>query len=627
MAEDEVMASSPVDLPMDGADTDLAPLPTDAALGAPYNTDGMDDDLDYVDKPGKEVPLTDDGGLIKKIISPGEGWESPEKGDEVTVHYVGTLEDGSKFDSSRDRDDPFVFTLGQGRVIKGWDLGVAKMKKGEKSVLICKPEYAYGAQGSPPKIPPNATLHFEVELLSWRSTKDISGDGGVIKTIVQEGSGWSTCQDLFEAKVAYTARVAGSETPFATSDGTLFTVKDGLLVPAVPVALRTMKKGEQVVLKVKPAYGFGETGSEEYGVPPNAELEIDLSLLDWHQVENVTPDGGVVMKTLVVNDDEYRKPNDGAKVTIRVVGKVLPDGPEFINHGEGNPLVFTVGEEQVCEGLEAAVMKMKQGEKAVITITDSDQGYGSETEFSGPLAVIPPGSSLQFDVEVVEFQNSKESWEMNDSEKVDAARQRKDKANAYYKAGKLPKAQAMWERAVGLVQYDKSFPDDAKQASKDIKRSCWLNLAALDVKQSHWKDALKHCNNVLEIDSQNVKALYRRAQAQMGLQALLEAEQDLKNALYAEPNNADVLALMRKLKAPLREQNKREASLYSKMFRFPAKESPGVAIAAMVGDTPVVVAGPGEGAEVAEANAEATPPAAVVTVVPAEAELAAPCST
>ncbi|GIL82576.1 hypothetical protein Vretimale_12040 [Volvox reticuliferus] len=619
MAEDEVMASSSVDLPMEGADTDLAPLPTDAALAAPYNVDGMDDDLDYEDKPGKEVPLTDDGGLIKKIITPGEGWESPEKGDEVTVHYVGTLEDGTKFDSSRDRDDPFVFNLGQGRVIKGWDLGVAKMKKGEKSVLICKPEYAYGAQGSPPKIPPNATLHFEVELLSWRSIKDISGDGGVVKTIVAEGTGWGTCQDTWDAKVAYTARVAGSETPFATSDGTLFAVKDGLLVPAISVALRTMKKGEQAALKVKPAYGFGETGSEQYGVPPNADLEIDLSLLNWHQVENVTTDGGVVIKTLVANDDEYRKPNEGAKVTIRVVGKVLPGGPEFINHGEGDELMIVIGEEQVCEGLEAAVMKMKQGEKAVVTITDPSQGYGSETEYTGPLAVVPPGSSLQFDVELIKFENSKESWEMSDLEKVDAARQRKDKANAYYKAGKLSKAQAMWERAVSLVQYDKSFPEDVKLASKEIKRSCWLNLAAMDVKKSHWKDALKHCNNVLEIDSQNVKALYRRAQAQMGLADLFEAERDLKSALYAEPNNADVQGLMRKLKVAIREQNKKEASLYSKMFRFPAKASP-AAMAAEGGHPLAVVAAPAEGAQAAEAmvETEATPATAEVTVVPAE---------
>ena len=62
------------------------------------------------------------------------------------MHYVGTLLDGSKFDSSRDRDSPFSFKLGQGQVIKGWDIGLASMKKGEKAILTCKPEFAYGAQ-------------------------------------------------------------------------------------------------------------------------------------------------------------------------------------------------------------------------------------------------------------------------------------------------------------------------------------------------------------------------------------------------------------------------------------------------------------------------------------------------
>ncbi|GLC35269.1 hypothetical protein PLESTB_000582700 [Pleodorina starrii] len=627
MAGDEAITTPAlIEEPTEETNPDLAPLPTNEALGEPYTNEPIDDDLDYGDKVGQEVPLTDDGGLIKKIITAGEGWESPEAGDEVTVHYVGTLEDGTKFDSSRDRDDPFVFTIGQGRVIKGWDQGVAKMKRGEKALLICKPEYAYGAQGSPPKIPPNATLHFEVELLSWRSIKDISGDGGVIKTVTAEGSGYEQCHDLFEVKVSYIARVAGSDSPFASADEVLFPVSEGLLVPAIGVALRTMKKGEKVNLKVKPAYGFGEAGSEQYGVGPNADLEIDLALLDWHHVEHVTPDGGVVKKTLVARDDEFRKPNDGARVTLRITGKVLPDGPVFMqHHEEGSELVFITAEEQVCEGLEAAVMKMKQGEKAIVTITDPAQGYGSETEFAGPLAPVPPGSSIQFDVELVQFENSKESWEMSDAEKVEAARQRKDKGNAYYKAGKLAKAQSMWERAVSLVQYDKSFPEEAKAASREVKRSCWLNLAAMDNKQGHWKDALRHCNNVLEYDSQNVKALYRRAQAQMGLQDLFEAEQDIKKALYTEPKNADVLALQRKLKVAMKEQNKKEASLYSKMFKFPAASKASTAAAAPAAEggheaTPaaVVTDEPSAAAPTEAPAAAATAPE--VSVVPMEAE-------
>merc|ERR1719379_1905971 len=88
-------------------------------------------------------------GITKEVITeaPAASWKKPKKGDEVEVHYVGTLEsDGSKFDSSRDRGQPFKFTLGTGSVIKGCDLGVATMKKGETSKFTISPEFGYGEQ-------------------------------------------------------------------------------------------------------------------------------------------------------------------------------------------------------------------------------------------------------------------------------------------------------------------------------------------------------------------------------------------------------------------------------------------------------------------------------------------------
>lgn len=95
---------------------------------------------------------------------------SPKRGDRVTVHYTGVLENGTKFDSSVDRNEPFRFVLGLRQVISGWEIGVARMKVGDKVKLTLPPDLAYGKSGYPGIIPPNATLIFEIELLEVCAT-------------------------------------------------------------------------------------------------------------------------------------------------------------------------------------------------------------------------------------------------------------------------------------------------------------------------------------------------------------------------------------------------------------------------------------------------------------------------
>jgi FKBP-type peptidyl-prolyl cis-trans isomerase FkpA len=114
------------------------------------------------------MPTTTPSGLIIEDVHVGEG-AAATAGQEVKVHYTGWLTDGimkgRKFDSSKDRNDPFVFPLGGGHVIKGWDEGVQGMKVGGKRMLTIPPALGYGARGAGGVIPPNATLLFEVELL------------------------------------------------------------------------------------------------------------------------------------------------------------------------------------------------------------------------------------------------------------------------------------------------------------------------------------------------------------------------------------------------------------------------------------------------------------------------------
>ena len=110
------------------------------------------------------MSTTTPSGLIIEEVVVGDGAQAAA-GQQVKVHYTGWLTNGEKFDSSKDRNDPFVFPLGAGRVIKGWDEGVQGMKVGGKRKLTIPPALGYGARGAGGAIPPNATLVFEVELL------------------------------------------------------------------------------------------------------------------------------------------------------------------------------------------------------------------------------------------------------------------------------------------------------------------------------------------------------------------------------------------------------------------------------------------------------------------------------
>ncbi|XP_071925161.1 70 kDa peptidyl-prolyl isomerase-like isoform X3 [Coffea arabica] len=503
---------------------------------------GEDDELD--EEPGEVIesapPLQvgeereiNSLGLTKKLLKRGIGWETPEFGDEVTVHYVGKLADGAEFVSTRDRDKPLIFNLGQGQVISGLNHGIITMTKGEAALFRMPSELAYGVEGMD-GVPPNSSVQFEVELISWITVVDVCKDGGIIKKIIEKGEMMGPPGELDEVRVKYTATIDdGAIVAKTPEDGLEFYVKEGHLCPALPKAVKTMKKREKVNLVVQPHYAFGDDKKDSNtsfrSFPQSSVLRIDLELVSFKPVVDVTGDSKV-LKKILKEGEGFVTADEGASVTVRYTA-MLEDGTVFDKRGlDGtDAMEFVTDEEQVIAGLDRAVMTMKKGEHGLLTIKP-EYGFGN-AEVKQDLAIIPPISTILYEVEILDF-----------------------------------------IKALDFVSGDIPFGDDDLKLVESLRVSCWLNTAACCLKLLDFHRAVNLCSKVLDVESSNVKALYRRAQAYMETADLHLAELDIKKALETEPQNREVKLLQKSLKQLRAESNKSDAQIYTTMFSRMTKD-------------------------------------------------------
>ncbi|KAJ6939737.1 70 kDa peptidyl-prolyl isomerase-like isoform X1 [Populus alba x Populus x berolinensis] len=448
-------------------------------------------------KVGEERELGN-SGIKKKLLKRGLGWETPEFNDEVTVHYVGTLLDGTKFDSTRDRDSSVIMKLGQGEVVAGLDHGIITMKKGERALFTLPPELGFGVAGRD-VVPTNSFVRYEVELVSWFKVVDVSKDGGIIKKIVEKGDKHECPGDLDEVLVKYQVALAdGTIVAKTLEEGIEFYVKDGHLCPALPKATMTMKRGEKVKLVVQPQYAFGQEGKDASDaicpVPPNSTLYIDLELTSFKPVIDVTGDAKVFKKILKEGEGSLVA-NEGATVTISYTARV-EDGTVFERKGidDGQPLQFIADEEQVIAGLDRAVATMKKGEHAILTVKP-EYGFGN-IETKRDLAIVPPSSILVYEVEMLDFIKEKTPWEMNNQEKIKAAERKKEEGNLLFKSGKYLRAGKKYDKAASYVGEEEVFGDDEQKLVTAMRVTCWLNKAACSLKLNDFQGAIKLCSKV-----------------------------------------------------------------------------------------------------------------------------------
>ncbi|XP_068622847.1 FK506-binding protein 59 isoform X2 [Battus philenor] len=401
---------------------------------------------------GIDISKAGDRGVLKRIIKEGVGTETPNVGYTVTVHYTGTLLDGTKFDSSKDRNVPFEFLLGKGQVIKAWDIGVATMKKGEVCVLTCAPEYAYGANGSPPKIPPNATLQFEIEMIDW----------------------------------------------------------------------------------------------DEEDLSPGKKKTILRRILE----EGVGPDF----------------PEDGALVTVRLEGKLASDGTVFDKRTVSFPL-GEGSESDICKGIEKALEKFQKGEESRLKIA-SKYGFGSEGNSN---LGVPPEANLEYIVKLVDFEKTVPTYVMSGSEKLQQAEIFKEKGTNYFKSSKFQLAIKMYKRVITLLEDMKEELDESKEnvaKAKELQLSAHLNLSLVYLKVTpvnHYK-AKEHATKALEFEPNNVKGLFRKGQALLGLGEAEHAIPIFKKIIDAEPQNKAAANQLIVCQAAIQKQKQKEKQLYANMF-------------------------------------------------------------
>ncbi|CAB1315278.1 unnamed protein product [Coregonus sp. 'balchen'] len=235
----------------------------------------------FADK-GIDVTPNKDEGVRKVVKKQGEDGDRPMIGDKVAVHYTGKLLNGKKFDSSMDRKKPFTFNLGKGQVIKGLDVGVTSMQRGEVCMLLCKPEYAYGSSGCPPKIPPNAMLQFEVELLSFKG-EVLTDDGGITRRIKVKGEGYNNPNDGSTVHVHLEGR-CGERLFDSRKVHFVVGESEDMGVPlGVDRAMEKMQKGECCMLYLKPKYGFGKEDRAQHKIGPNSDLMYEVTLNDFEK--------------------------------------------------------------------------------------------------------------------------------------------------------------------------------------------------------------------------------------------------------------------------------------------------------------------------------------------------------
>lgn len=363
-----------------------------------------------------EGATTTKSGLQYLELTPGTG-RSPQKGDLVSMNFVGSLPDGTEITNSQTSGKPVSLVYGIESLLPGWEEGLGMMKAGGKAKLVLPPELAFGAEGYG-MVPPNSQLVLEIELLtveeppqptSFKESELTTTDSGLKYIDLVQGDGAEAKKDD-TVSTHFTVWVKGetdNQYIYSSQGGepVSFVVGKGDSVfPGWDEGVLNMRVGGKRLLVVPPDLAFGDQPAS--GIPANSTLIMEIEL------ENATEP----VKMTKVDEKDYTTTESGLKYYDIVVGEGitptvgqtvivhytgwLEDGTQFDSSVErGQPFSFVLGSGNVIPGWDEGVATMKVGGKRQLVIPP-ELGYGEQ----GAGAVIPPGATLIFDVELLDVQ-------------------------------------------------------------------------------------------------------------------------------------------------------------------------------------------------------------------------------
>ena len=425
--------------------------------------------------------------MMKQVIREGEGYDSYIDMEKMKF-AVESVNDGAGSLAGFAPND-LEFKAGDDEVCDAMECAVTEKKKGEKAVFT-------------------GTVPAQAQEEDLFKTKDVAfaEDKTMMKQVIREGEGHDSPKGTMKVKLPAESVADNAETRAGFISIVLeFKAGDYEECDAMECAVAEKKKGEKAVFTVT--------------VPAQAHEEDKTKDVSFAKDKTM-------MKKVIKEGEGYDFPKDMAKVILFVTSAT--DGAVSLAGFTPKVLEFTAGNGEVCDALECAVMEMKKGEKAMLTVTAPTQAQETQLGLSN-LA-----TTVVFTLKLQRFDAPKSTWSLTEQEKADVAVARKDVAGALFKMGRIQLALERFKKIVELFYIYRQIQGRGHQN----KAVCCFRL------QEH-AEAKKSCDEMLKEESQNLKALYRRAKAEFGLKNFQECILECQRVVDIDPENKEARVLIK----------------------------------------------------------------------------------